>query len=202
MLTFWEYPEPCSAKCAVRRSGQPMSTLDLPVIEDQTAFNLARWDALCADPLWADIDGKIETDRYGQIIMNYPAEFSHGGKQADLVSLLKEFAPEGKVTVECPISTSEGVKVAAAIWVSKKRLAKIGGRTALAAAPEICVEVLSPSNTRNEIEEKRRLYFGAGAREVWLCERDGQLRFFVKATPAKARAASVLCAEMPAAVER
>jgi Uma2 family endonuclease len=170
---------------------------DLPVIKDQTAFNLDRWDELCADPLWADIDGKIETDRYGQVIMNFPAEYGHGGYQFDIGTFLKTYLPGGKVTVECPISTSEGVKVADAAWVSAKRLREIGGRTALSAAPEICVEVLSPSNTRNEIEEKRRLYFEAGAKEVWVCERKGRMRFFLRKAPTVVADKSALCPEMP-----
>jgi Uma2 family endonuclease len=179
-----------------------MSALSsLPVIKDQTAFNLDRWDELCADSWWADIDGKIETDRYGQVIMNPPAEPSHGGKQFDVSYLMKSFAPPGKVAVECPVSTSEGVKVPDAIWISRRRQREITSRTALASAPEICVEVLSPSNTRNEIEEKRRLYFEAGAKEVWICERDGRLRFFLASAPAKVAPASALCPKMPARVE-
>jgi Uma2 family endonuclease len=179
-----------------------MSALrDLPVIKDQTAFNLARWAELCADPLWVEMEGKIETDRFGQIIMNLPAEPGHGGRQFDIGTLIKTFLPTGKVIVECPISTSEGVKVADTIWVSPKRRAQLGRRSAFSAAPEICVEVLSPSNTRNEIEEKRRLYFEAGAKEVWICERDGRLRFFLAATPAKAATASALCPKMPSRVE-
>lgn len=174
---------------------------ELPVIKDQTAFNLARWDELCADPFWVKVDGKIETDRYGQVIMNLPADFSHGGRQFDIGTLLQGFLPEGKVTVECPISTSEGVKVADVAWISKKRLAKIGGRKALAAAPEICVEVLSPSNTRNEMEEKRRLYFEAGASEVWFCDGKGRVRFFLKSAPGRAAKASGLCPKMPAEIE-
>jgi Uma2 family endonuclease len=174
---------------------------DLPVIKDQTAFNLARWAEVCADPLWVDVDGKIETDRYGQIIMNPPAEPSHGGKQADLTLLLAKFAPAGKIIVECPVSTSEGVKVPDVVWVSKKRLAYIGGKSAFTAAPEICIEVLSASNTRNEIEEKRRLYFEAGAGEVWLCEGDGRLRIFLKAAPSRAVRLSVLCPKFPARIE-
>ncbi len=175
-----------------------MSALrDLAVIKDQTAFNLDRWDALCADPLWADVEGKMETDRYGQIIMNLPAEPGHGGRQADLVYLLKKALPAGRVIVECPVSTSEGVKVADTVWVSARRHAQISGRTAFSAAPEICVEVLSPSNTRNEIEEKRRLYFEAGAKEVWICESTGRMRFFHRKSPAAAAAASALCPQMP-----
>jgi Uma2 family endonuclease len=169
---------------------------DVPVIKDQSAFNLARWAKLCADPFWSDVDGKIETDRYGQIIINPPAEPTHGGRQAELTLLLARFAPAGKIIVECPISTGEGVKVPDLVWVSKNRLASIRGKSAFTAAPEICIEVLSASNTRNEIEEKRRLYFEAGASEVWLCERDGRLRFFLQKAPTRAARQSVLCPEM------
>ena len=86
------------------------------------------------------------------------------------------------------------------VWASKKRLASIGGKSALTAAPEICIEVISASNTRNEIEEKRRLYFEAGAGEVWLCERDGRLRFFLKAAPARVARHSAICPKMPATI--
>ncbi|HEY3897067.1 MAG TPA: Uma2 family endonuclease [Chthoniobacter sp.] len=170
---------------------------DLPIIKNQSAFNLARWAELCADPLWIDVEGKIETDRHGQIIMNAPADPSHGGRQADLTLLLSKFAPAGKIIVECPISTREGVKVPDVVWVSKRRIANLGRKSAFTAAPEICIEVLSASNTRNEIEEKRRLYFEAGASEVWLCERDGRMRFFQKANPSRAARQSPLCPEMP-----
>lgn len=170
---------------------------DLPVIKNQSAFNLARWSELCADPLWLDYEGKIETDRYGQIIMNPPADPAHGGRQADLTLLLARFAPTSRIVVECPFSTDEGVKVPDVVWVSKKRLASIDGKSAFTAAPEICIEVLSASNTRNEIQEKRRLYFEAGASEVWLCERDGHLRFFLKTSPSRAARKSALCPEMP-----
>ena len=129
------------------------------------------------------------------------AEFEHGATQASIAMLLDEHAPAGKVTVECPISTSEGIKVADVIWASKKRLVQIGGRTALKGAPEICVEVILPSNKRGEIEEKRRLYFEAGAKEVWVCDKKGRLSFFCKDLPEKDAEASALCPKMPRAVE-
>ncbi len=172
----------------------------LPTIKDQSVFNLARWAELSADPLWVGIDGKIETDRYGHVIMNPPADPAHGGRQADLTLLLAKYAPAGKIVVECPVSTSEGVKVPDLVWVSKKRLASIEGKGAFSAAPEICVEVLSASNTRNEIEEKRRLYFEASAAEVWLCDNDGRLRFYLKTAPLRVARQSALCAKMPARI--
>ena len=45
-------------------------------------------------------------------------------------------------------------------------------------APEICVEILSASNTPAEIELKKRLYFEVGAKEVWVCDRNGAMKFF------------------------
>ena len=36
----------------------------------------------------------------------------------------------------------------------------------------------SGSNTEQEIADKRALYFGAGAVEVWECDQKGQIHFF------------------------
>ncbi len=49
---------------------------------------------------------------------------------------------------------------------------------ALPTAPEICVEVMSPSNVWAEMEEKVTLYLARGAQEVWICEADGVIRVF------------------------
>lgn len=172
--------------------------LNLPSIKDQTAFNLDRWDELGTDRQLAAFEGRFETDRFGGVIMHYYAEFAHGDRQGDILSLLRHFLPTGKATVECPISTSEGIKIADVVWISKKRLKQLGGRAALKGAPEICVEVLSKRNTKEEIEEKLRLYFEAGAKEVWLCAKNGKMQFFLADAPAQGAGASTLCPGMPA----
>lgn len=41
-------------------------------------------------------------------------------------------------------------------------------------APDLAVEVLSPSNTAREMERKRREYFGAGVRMVWMIDIDAR----------------------------
>ncbi|HYE21288.1 MAG TPA: Uma2 family endonuclease [Tepidisphaeraceae bacterium] len=41
-------------------------------------------------------------------------------------------------------------------------------------APDLAVEVLSPSNTRREMERKRGEYFQAGARLVWIVDLDAR----------------------------
>jgi Uma2 family endonuclease len=50
--------------------------------------------------------------------------------------------------------------------------------TRLGTGPEICVEILSPSNSVEEMVEKCALYFEAGAKEVWLCGMDGEITFY------------------------
>jgi Uma2 family endonuclease len=64
-------------------------------------------------------------------------------------------------------------------WFSDDRFKSAFDRRCFLQAPEICVEIISPSNTREEMNEKMAIYFDAGAKECWLCEEDGRVRFFV-----------------------
>ena len=50
-----------------------------------------------------------------------------------------------------------------------------GTTTPFPNAPELCVEVLSPSNTAVEIRDKVAAYLAAGAREVWVVAEDGSI---------------------------
>jgi Uma2 family endonuclease len=180
-------------------------TIELPAREDQTAFNLRRWEELCSDTQLgrelARVEGRIETDRHGHIIMYPPAAFGHGRYQAAIGHLLHTLLPHGRTVTECPISTADGVKAADVAWISHVRLAAIGEGVCLPEAPEICVEVLSPDNTRAEMREKKALYFAAGASEVWFCDRTGRMSFFCSAD-SEGGPASNLCADFPVRVER
>ena len=85
---------------------------------------------------------------------------------------------EGKVLAECAIHTTKGTKVADVAWASNERFKQIKDEVACSIAPEVCVEVLSFSNTVDEIQEKRQLYFERGAQEVWSCGADGEIHFY------------------------
>lgn len=169
----------------------------LPEIPNQTAYNLDRRDELGREVQVRNWPGRVETDRFGRMVMLRYEEYDHGFQMASISAEMKRLLSDGSLSFACPISTSDGVKVADVSCVSKKRLLKIGGRTALSAAPEICVEVISPANTRGEIEEKRRLYFEAGAKEVWICDKKGRMIFFLKDAPSLAAKLSKLCLQMP-----
>jgi Uma2 family endonuclease len=104
----------------------------------------------------------------------------------------------GAAYAECPLSTTGGVKGIDIVWVSHQRVEEGLRNNVLTIAPEICVEVLSPANTRAEIEEKKRLYFEAEAEEVWIVSPEGEVAFFGKSGELDL---SVLCPAFPAKIE-
>lgn len=57
-------------------------------------------------------------------------------------------------------------------------LAKYGYSTPYIKAPEICVEITSPSNSAGEIEEKVELYLAKGTLEVWVVDEKGQTAYY------------------------
>lgn len=148
------------------------------VEHDRTAFNLAVWDKIVANPEFAALPYRFETDEHGQIIMSPPPAPNHGRAQIRIGAMLQALAPHGECIFECPVSTRKGVKAVDVAWCSTAVWEESEGRSCLVRAPEICVEILSPSNTRGEIEEKKALYFEAGAKEVWLCSEAGMMSFF------------------------
>ncbi len=175
-------------------------TIELPSQSDQTDFNLRRWAELVADPKWIKVEGRVETDRHGHVLMSPPPAASHGRYQSRITILLDRLMSNGEALTECPISTADGVRAADVAWASRALLDELGGRICFPRAPEICVEVLSPDNTVAEMREKAALYFDAGAREVWHCSQAGQMSFFL-APDSSPVAASRLCPEFPAQVK-
>jgi Uma2 family endonuclease len=151
------------------------------------------WAEMCNDKRLRDLPYKIELNRFGKIEMS-PTRNLHGYYASTIARLLKQLLAEGESLVECGIETLEGTKVADAAWASAYRFARIKHEFSCSIAPEICVEVLSPSKLNLEIESKRRLYLAAGAKEYWTCDEDGRLSFFdEKGT----REQSLLCPSFP-----
>lgn len=167
--------------------------------EDQTAFNFAVWEKVLADSSLAKLPHRMETDRHGQIIMSPPPAPEHGEEQFGVGKRLDQLLPGGHVITECPVSTREGVKLVDVAWISKGRRQSQRGQVCFTQAPEICVEIISPGNTRGELSEKKELYFSAGAEEVWFCHKDGRMEFFRRSTP-EAPASSVLCPTFPQSI--
>ena len=171
------------------------TTIELQPRHEQ---HLARWKQLGADRELARLPYKIETDRLGRILMSPPPFFDHVRHVAAIIELLHDHLAAGKVLAETPVVTSDGVKVTDTAWISAEYAHELEGQNppALKRAPEICVEVPSPSNTFEEMAEKRALYFEAGAQEVWLCGLDGKMAFY---TP-ESSAQSGICRDFPSQI--
>jgi Uma2 family endonuclease len=175
-------------------------TIELRPQKEQTSFNLRRWEELLADPELAKVEGRFETDRYGRIIMYPPPAPPHGSFQSWIAHLLTELIRKGRVYSECPISTADGVKAADVAWASAERVRELGNSSCFPRAPEVCVEVLSPSNTADEIAEKMDLYFDAGAEEVWICSESGEMKF-IEREAGRQLAGPKVCPRFPIKVE-
>ena len=156
------------------------------------------WGEICADPELARLPYRIETDKWGNILMSPPASGFHSFRQGQITLLLGQQLTGGYVLPECPVQTDEGVKAMDMAWMSKERFTQLSGDGVHQISPEICVEIRSPSNSFQEIQEKLRLYFAKGAVECWVCDRNGLMTFFNAEGPIRR---SELCPEFPEQVD-
>jgi Uma2 family endonuclease len=138
---------------------------------------LHRWDEMQRDPSLQDLPYKIELNAWGKVEMS-PASNRHGRLQIALGVEFTKWLPNGVAISECSVLTRIGIRVPDVVWASSSFMKAYGEITPYMRAPEICVEIISPSNVQAEIEEKRTAYFAAGAVEVWLVTEDGAIRYF------------------------
>jgi Uma2 family endonuclease len=158
------------------------------------------WQQVCEDKTLANLPFKIELDGSGKLIMS-PAHKKHSRLQSKLQRLFSRLLPHGDPLPECAVETANGTRVADVAWISEERWASMNpDEASCTTAPEICVEILSPANTREEMlgtlekPGKRELYFQVGAREFWLSDESGRLSFFNRSGQIPK---SELCPEFP-----
>ncbi len=134
------------------------------------------WQKVCDNPVFQNIPFKVETNKWGKVVMT-PGSNEHGIYQAMMVEWFVRLAQGGKAISECSVQTINGVKVADVAWASFEFFKRNGLANPYLESPEILVEILSSSNTRKEMDEKKELYFARGAREFWICD-GGKMSFF------------------------
>ena len=134
------------------------------------------WQEVCEHPSLRNLPFKIELNEKGAIVMN-AVRVIHSLYQGEIEYLLRTLLRSGRTLPECAIKTAKGTKVADVAWATAETVRKIRDEVECSIAPEICVEVVSASNTDDEMAEKKGLYFSRGAREVWICE-NGVMRFY------------------------
>ena len=84
-----------------------------------------------------------------------PVRLTQSAFRGEFIHLLGKMRPEGVVLAECAIWTPMGPKVADVAWFTLERWQTVKGKLEATIAPEVCVEVTSMSNTRDEMKKKR-----------------------------------------------
>ena len=135
------------------------------------------WQDLCEDTRLQNLPFKIELNEQGQIVMT-PVKVYHSLYQGRMTGLLYSHLKKGDVLVECAIKTRKGTKVVDVAWASDERLEQIKDEVECSLAPEICIEIMSSSNTKEEMDMKKNLYFEKKAKEVWICSERGNISFY------------------------
>jgi len=149
-------------------------------VNARTEFFLQRSNDFLADPELLRRPERIEIDTFGHFLMSPPPDALHRKQGFRITALLEALPPGDGAYPEQSILTPEGIRIADAIWLDPGRFHELSRapNLPLSPAPDSCVEILSSSNTQAEIVNKGALYFEAGAREVWICDRDSHVRFF------------------------
>ena len=138
-----------------------------------------RWRSVLADPTLDDLpEGyRVELDQFGDLIVSPRPTNRHQVLAAlvcdQLRDALKGFATAGELS----ITTQIGVRVPDGFWSADATRWAMDGPAAH--APEICVEVASPSNSSAWLARKAQAFIAAGAQEVVVVAVDGaSARYF------------------------
>lgn len=122
-------------------------------------------------------DGTIQELVRGEIVTMPQPGLEHGEVQGNVWGAIKQFLrtnPIGRVFVESGMVTERGpdtVRGPDVSYYSKERLPldkRVVGYND--EPPDLCVEVVSPSNTARELQAKIKEYFFCGVRVVWVVE--------------------------------
>ncbi len=136
-----------------------------------------KWRETLENPFLKNLPFKVELNKYGKILMS-PASNKHGILQYKTAEKIEDNLPNGVIIIECSILTRDGVKVADVAWASNEFMAEFGEVTPFPKSPEICVEIVSPSNSKTEMEEKTGSYLEKGALEVWIISENKTIKFY------------------------
>lgn len=112
---------------------------------------------------------------HGELVPVTRPKLKHYMLQSRLRELLRRFAPVGSfVDIELAFRAfpEHDLRVADVGFVSAERWAQADPEDNVRDAPDIVIEVLSPSNTAREMYEKEQLCLAHGSKEFWVVDPD------------------------------
>ncbi len=110
---------------------------------------------------------------HGEIVPVPRPKFKHGELQQRLLELLKELAPAGSyATIELAfrLAPEHDLRAADVGYISRERLLAARESDDLFGAPDLMIEVLSPSNTAREMSGREQLCLSHGCQEFWVVD--------------------------------
>ena len=126
-------------------------------------------------------DGYIHEVVDGELVMSPKNNFQHEELVAELLTAMREFAKKKRLgsvsgsNLGCWMQ-NRNCRAPDISLVTKERLAKLGfhrsTRRFFPGAPDLAVEILSPNNTRAEIDERLRDFFASGTQIAWIINPD------------------------------
>lgn len=134
------------------------------LVEDvvQPEALIRRWAQLASDPGAPDY---YEINEFGELIMSPRPTNNHQRiVMAAAVVIERQLGPEA--VAEISVLTDRGIRVPDVVWMPPAKWLQQKDKTPLTVVPDLCVEVLSLGNTREEIAMKAGAYLRGGAREV------------------------------------
>jgi Uma2 family endonuclease len=135
---------------------------------------LRRWQQLAGDPNSPDY---YEVNEFGEVIMSPRPTNDHQRIVTAVTSALnQQLGPEA--VQEVSVVTDRGIRVPDVVWMKPDRWILAKGKTPLPFVPDVCVEVLSPGNTKEEVTMKVNAYLRGGAREAIVVGLHGEIEFF------------------------
>lgn len=118
--------------------------------------------------------GKYELRR-GELIEVPPPKWKHSAVQQRLLALLSQAAgPAGHVTLELGFrALPDGeYRIADVVYIPNERWASQDPEGHFRGAPDLVVEVLSPSNTASEMRDPKQVCLENGCIEFWIVDMD------------------------------
>lgn len=113
----------------------------------------------------------------GRIVSISPTGKRHGSLEYLIARLLGEFVEQrglGEVFVGEPgiyiRHNPDRIRAADVVFISNERAAQDESEGYFQVAPELVVEVISPSDGWEDINEKLEDYFSIGVERVWICQ--------------------------------
>lgn len=126
-------------------------------------------------------DGYIHELVDGELVMSPKNDSYHGRICTRLLSALFTFVTSHKLGAVWDSSTgfwmyNRNCRAPDVSFIGRERLQALGlkasERSFIPGAPDLAVEVLSPNNTRREIDERLRDFFASGTQIAWITNPD------------------------------